>query len=484
MVVGGTGVGKTTLINRMVNYIFGVNYTDTFRFQLIEEIESSETESQTVDIHKYTIRLNNFPYKITIIDTPGILSTKGKREDKATLEKIRYLFESGKIEAVDAICIVEKYDEKRLTENKRYVFQTITRIFGKDVGEVTFIMSTHCNELTKATPKPPTVLKIFEKEEIPYKKYYLFNNDDIFAKPITDPDQLLEAQVATKHWNNSTTSFRIFFERLELTIPISLKLTKEILQKKYHIINILLPYLIRTLKVHIHEIDEIEQDRKLTERLIENPDISKFTVKVKVIKPILEDITEPNQCSTRCKTCDVICHYPCDINENNYILKNAKWCSAMTWFNLQFSIHCTVCEDKCSWRRHEQIKKKEVLKTIEEVRTYTSLKEKYIKDKKGKIELVNKKCEEKILFAYNMVLKDFKDMQNGIDFINENSLCKKPTTIKDYVDDVIELEKEAKEDGYKQRVLCLKKLVKMKDELSPSKNVQQAIAFIAKMQDL
>ena len=482
MVVGGTGVGKTTLINRMVNYIFGVNYTDTFRFQLIDEIESSETESQTSDIHKYTIHLNNFPYKITIIDTPGIMSTKGKKEDKATLEKIRYLFESGKIEAVDAICIIEKYDEKRLTENKKYVFQTIARIFGKDVGEVTFIMSTHCNELTKATPKPPTVLKIFDKEEIAYKKYYLFNNDDIYAKPITDPDQLLEAQVATKYWNNSTTSCRVFFERLEVTTPISLKLTKEILQKKYHIINILLPYLIRTLKVHIHEIEEIEQDRKLTKQLIDNPDTSKFTVNVKVTKRILEDITEPNQFSTRCKTCDVICHYPCDINQNNYILKNTKWCSAM--INLQFSIHCTMCEGKCSWKDHEQIKKKAVFKTLEERRTDTSLKERYMKDKKGKMELVKKKCEEKILFAYNMVLKDFKDMQNGIDFINKHSLCKKPTTIKDYVDDVIELEEEAKEDGYKQRVLFLKKLVEMKDELSPSKNVQQAITFITKIQDL
>ena len=441
MVVGGTGVGKTTLINRIVNYIFGVNYTDTFRFQLIEEIESSETESQTSDIHKYTIHLNNFPYNITVIDTPGILSTKGKR----------------------------------------YVFQTIARIFGKDIGEGTFILSTHCSELIKTPPKPPTVLKIFEKEEIAYKKYYLFNNDDTYAKPITDPHQLLEAQVATKYWNNSTTSFRLFFERLEVTTPISLKLTKEILQKKYHIINILLPYLIRTLKVHIHEIEEIEEDKKATKQLIDNPDTSQFTVNV--IKRILEDITEPNQFSTRCKTCDVICHYPCDINENNDKLINKKWCLAMTWYNLQF-VHCTVCKGQCSWEDHEQIKKKEVFITTKEQRTDSLLKEKYMQDKKGKLELVGKKCEEKILLAYNKVLEDFNEIQNGIDFINKHSLSKKPTTIKDFVDDVIELEEEAKEDGYKKRILYLKKLVEMKDELSPSKNVQQAIAFIENMQGL
>ena len=103
-----------------------------------------------------------------------------------------------------------------------------------------------------------------------------------------------------------------------------------------------------------------------------------------------------------------------------------------------------------------------------------------MRDKKGEMELVKKQCEEKILLAYNRVLKDFNDIQNGIDFINKHSLCKKPTTIKDYIDDVIELEEEAKEDGYDQRVHCLKKLVEMKNELSSSNDVQQAIAFIKK----
>ena len=45
--VGATGTGKTTLINRMINYLIGVNYTDPYRFQLIEETGRSKTKSQT-----------------------------------------------------------------------------------------------------------------------------------------------------------------------------------------------------------------------------------------------------------------------------------------------------------------------------------------------------------------------------------------------------------------------------------------------------
>jgi ABC-type multidrug transport system ATPase subunit len=35
--MGATGSGKTTLINGMINYIFNVQWEDTFRFQLIQE---------------------------------------------------------------------------------------------------------------------------------------------------------------------------------------------------------------------------------------------------------------------------------------------------------------------------------------------------------------------------------------------------------------------------------------------------------------
>ena len=52
--------------------------------------------------------------KYTIIDTPGILSTKGRKEDKKILGI--YLFESGAIEAFNAICMVEKYDTVRLSD--------------------------------------------------------------------------------------------------------------------------------------------------------------------------------------------------------------------------------------------------------------------------------------------------------------------------------------------------------------------------------
>ena len=60
MVMGGTGVGKTALINRMINYILNVHYSDPYRFQSIVETENPMLKSQTTDIHKYTIHHKKF----------------------------------------------------------------------------------------------------------------------------------------------------------------------------------------------------------------------------------------------------------------------------------------------------------------------------------------------------------------------------------------------------------------------------------------
>ena len=483
MLLGATGVGKTTIINRMFNYILDVSYTDTFRFQLIQETGLSETKSQTKDIHKYTIHHKKFPYILSIIDTPGICSTIGKKEDKNMLEKIRYLFESGKVETVNAICIVEKYGTARLTENQIYILQTIAKIFGNDVSEAIFIMATRCDDIydDTETPKPPPLLESFAEQKIPYKMHFLFNNKDIYTKPVANTKSL-KGQVETAFWDTSTNNFRLFFERLAATTPISLKLTKEILQKKYNIIYAQLPYLVRELRSNVHEIEALEQDRRTIEEMIAKPDTSAYTREVEVIKRVMVNIEKLNCFSTKCKKCDKICHYPCYVSSDNLIRNSLFWCSAMTWY-IPFNVHCTVCPGHCGWDDHEQIKKREVFKKSKEPVTSNRLKRRYMRDMKGAVDLGKKTCEEKMVLAYNKLLKDFKQIQEYIDYINRNSLSKESTTIKEFVDDVIDREEEEKEDGYKQRVHYLKRLVEMRDEDSSTNEVHQAIAFIQSMQN-
>ena len=73
MVVGTTGRGKSTLINRMINHIFGVESSDEFRFQMIVEEDSLNGESVTKDITKYVVFKSELLFKLTIILTHQVL---------------------------------------------------------------------------------------------------------------------------------------------------------------------------------------------------------------------------------------------------------------------------------------------------------------------------------------------------------------------------------------------------------------------------
>ena len=77
LVVGATGSGKTTLINFMVNHLFGIKFEDSYRFKLIHESDNpNQAHSQTQQVTAY--RLNHhdimkFPHTLTIIDTVFVL---------------------------------------------------------------------------------------------------------------------------------------------------------------------------------------------------------------------------------------------------------------------------------------------------------------------------------------------------------------------------------------------------------------------------
>ena len=109
--------------------------------------------------------------------------------------------------------------------------------------------------------------------------------------------------VENLYWETSTETYRALFVTIEATTPTSLKLTKSILQKKHNIINAKLPYFIRKVRGYIHEVEMLEQDRRIIEEIITNPGASASTKEIEIekIKRVMADIEEPNCFSTMCK---------------------------------------------------------------------------------------------------------------------------------------------------------------------------------------
>ena len=148
MVVGATGAGKTTLINGMINYLFGVKWKDDFRLVLIaEDSAKSQAHSQTVLITVYTIypsQGSQFEYTLTIIDTPGF-GTTGLVRDKQIIQQIQnFLSVQGEngIDHLDGIGFVTQASLARLTAQQNYVYHSILSLFGSDVAQNIFIMVT------------------------------------------------------------------------------------------------------------------------------------------------------------------------------------------------------------------------------------------------------------------------------------------------------------------------------------------------------
>ena len=225
MVVGATGKGKSTLINRMINHILGVKYIDSFRYQLITEEKKSQTQSQTRDITKYTFKVLN----LTIIDTPGIGDTAGKEEDLKTIEKIQNLFTSGTIKTIHAICFVAKHNDVRLDPSICYIFRTIAELFGNDTAKNIFVMATCCDAIyDEGKIEKPPVLKLFKKAKIPYKDGFSFNNKHIYKQPETSGKKLSREK---DDWETSTISFERFFGEVNKASPVKLELSIEIVQK-------------------------------------------------------------------------------------------------------------------------------------------------------------------------------------------------------------------------------------------------------------
>lgn len=149
---------------------------------------------------------------------------------------------------------------------------------------------------------------------------------------------------------------------MTITIPVSLKLTREVLQRQYNIIHVKLPTFVRKLKQSIHDIDRNNEILKKLEFFKEAPEYLDFTVTVEVQKEAMVDITEAGMFCIKCKNCtDVICHYPCDIPSD----KPIKKCSMFStkWFTKDV---CIACPKKCPWTDHERLSKKPGFMTVTE----------------------------------------------------------------------------------------------------------------------
>ncbi|XP_033630401.1 uncharacterized protein LOC117292465 [Asterias rubens] len=478
MVVGATGAGKSTLINGMINFILGVDWGDEFRFKIIDEHgegSKSQAHSQTQCITSYTInkkKCHHISYTLTIIDTPGFGDTRGIERDKAIIEQIRDFFshpDAHRVDHIDAIGFVAQSSQARLTCPQRYVFDSILSIFGKDISQNILLL------VTFADGQRPPVINAVREADIPcYDSMFKFNNSALFANTKGIPaeagtDAMLDsgsgdegnADFDKMFWNMGERSMRNFFAALEKLESKSLSLTKEVLEERRRL-EVAVEGLQPQIRMGVCKFEELRKEHQILEQHeVEIEANKEFRYEVEVPKSKQVDISCSGKYITNCAKCHYTCHYPCAYAND----ADKQKCSAMRYGA------CTVCPGKCVWDVHFNQKYRFEYYSEMEQRSYAELEDRY-KDATGKkltVEQVIRKHEQEFLNVQKCVFVLITDSHKSLQRLEAIALKPNPLSTVEYVDLLIESEKNEVKPGWRSRVNALQDIRKQADIMSKVK---------------
>ncbi|XP_064176204.1 uncharacterized protein LOC135246854 [Anguilla rostrata] len=232
MMVGETGTGKSLFITMMINYMLGVKWEDKIRFEIIpDERKRPQTESQATVISAYDIfglEELSVPFSLTVIDMPGYGNTRGLDEDKNIAQNLYTFLKSlSDDQQIDAVCLVVKASQFRLSPSQKYIFDAILSVFGSNIENFMIIF-------TFSDWMPPPALKLVSVSGVPVFKdenndpvHFLFNNlpPQKFAKKCEETYKTA--------WDNGAESFRELFQTLDKMEPQCMQMTKDVLRERW-----------------------------------------------------------------------------------------------------------------------------------------------------------------------------------------------------------------------------------------------------------
>ncbi|XP_067249250.1 uncharacterized protein [Chanodichthys erythropterus] len=464
MMIGATGSGKTTLINSMINYILGVQWKEDFRFVLIDEgKQKSQAESQTSAITAYQINhMDGFrvPYSLTIVDTPGFGDTRGISHDQKITKMIQEFFSArGGIDRIDAMCFVVQASLARLTPTQKYIFDSILSIFGKDIAENILVL------VTFADGKTPPVLEAIKVSKVPCSTnesgeplHFKFNNSAVFVtnKSAEDEDEGSDCgNFDQMFWKMGFSSMRKFFTSLNMMETKSLSLTQEVLKERQQL-EVLVEGLQPQISAGLTKLDEIKKTRAALEQHKAEMEANKdyeYEVEVTVPKQIRNNT---DYYLTNCQQCHFTCHETCTTANDS----KRKNCSVMK------DGKCTVCPGKCDWDVHFNQKYKWVYVTEKRKETY--LKKRY-KDAHGQVmskEKIFEELEKELEKVQDTVAGLIERSQKSLERLEEIALKPNPLSTPDYIDLLIESEKQEAKPGFKDRIQSLMEVRKKAEIIS------------------
>ncbi|XP_074544184.1 stonustoxin subunit alpha-like isoform X2 [Halichoeres trimaculatus] len=260
----------------------------------------------------------------------------------------------------------------------------------------------------------------------------------------------------------------------EVTIQTkSLTMTKEVLKERQQ-----LEVSVEGLQIRVKNgLAKLEEIKETAEKLkAYEAEISRnenFKIKVTVKKPFQVDFSGTGKYLTNCQQCNFTCHDECIYAAD----KDKINCSAMGSDG-----KCTVCPGKCIWSVHFHQKYKWEYKDVTEVKTVDDLKKKYdiAKQAKSPVEALIGKLKAE----YNAVQAEVEKLMEGstkcLNRLKQIALRPNPLSTPEYIDMLIEGEKNEAKPGWKKRV---QSLTEMREKAKYIAQVERGETPLAKNTD-
>jgi hypothetical protein len=212
------------------------------------------------------------------------------------------------MQVLDAVGFVVKSSDARLTDSQKYIFESVLKIFGKDMGDnIHFLVTFNDGGETE-----PHVLDAITQAELPCQtdskgspSHFKFNNGAMDIKPLEGD------YMSSSKWKLSMDGFESFFKELNNMPTQSLQMTKEVLKMR-KCLEIQLEFLWGMIDEQLAKIYELRNTEAIIAQNKEKIDSNQnFEITVTVPKKVKKTI-DSIQSALNCKKCEVTCHYPCN----------------------------------------------------------------------------------------------------------------------------------------------------------------------------
>ena len=459
MIIGETGVGKSTWIHSFINYMQSIQLEENERYYLFDEKSIQEEYEKkhgkklegcsVTDVPAiYNIEASNlFKNPIRLIDTAGFGDTRGPKYDEKITEDIRNLFEGSEIETLNAVCLIFKANQTRSTDRLKMVMNKLFSLFGNEIKNNIIIIFTFADNFKKIEAvntlkdkKGPFYEILGDIENLPY---FAFNNMAYFT---SDRDEV------QKIYENNTKNFGSLLKKIFSLKRISLESTKKVINNRMHIknnITNLCDKLNNIMKVIDAATNNQNRLIELQNQLEKNAECEVGQVPYIAEEPYDEVIDKEVKCESGwyvlyCNTCNKICHKKCK-GRNEGWHSSEYGCTMITTFGSE----CTEC--RCKDVKH---KFKDCYITKETVTKTKPVKRYKIDENAKQTEEEKKRMREEIRQQIDAGNKEFLERNKIIHYsLREGIDCLFQLALKNNELNLLALKKDNEKYGFTKEIL-------------------------------